>query len=183
MIGQKFNSLTVLELSEVRRGKKIWLCKCDCGKTAQATGYSLETGKTKSCGCSHREASIKNARIGSDKILLPNNGGAIRALYRIYKRSARERNIASFNLSLEVFQKLISQNCQYCGTPPSQRFKWVSTGDYMYNGIDRIDNNIGYEISNVIPCCKNCNTAKYTRTQQEFITWAKRIAAKHPVEV
>ena len=43
-----------------------------------------------------------------------------------------------------------------------------NNGDYVYNGIDRIDNNKGYTIDNIVPCCAKCNYAKGKLTLQEF---------------
>ncbi len=39
-------------------GKTTWLCRCDCGQSATATGLNLKSGNTKSCGClkSRRQA-------------------------------------------------------------------------------------------------------------------------------
>jgi hypothetical protein len=38
-----------------------------------------------------------------------------------------------------------------------------------YNGIDRIDSNLGYEINNCIPCCGTCNYMKNTMTPKDFL--------------
>ena len=43
------------------------------------------------------------------------------------------------------------------------------------NGVDRINSNIGYTEENTVPCCKYCNTAKNTMTQNEFKMWIKRV--------
>jgi len=50
--GQKFSRLTVLEDSGKRRkGRVVWLCRCDCGNLAEIPTSYLTSGKTKSCGC------------------------------------------------------------------------------------------------------------------------------------
>ena len=53
LVGKKFNRLTVI--SEVKKRDKkrqvLWNCKCECGKKIVTTGSSLNTGKTRSCGC------------------------------------------------------------------------------------------------------------------------------------
>lgn len=48
-------------------------------------------------------------------------------------------------------------------------------GDYLYNGIDRFDNNIHYILSNCVPCCKICNRMKHTMTAQEWLDHLDRI--------
>lgn len=50
-----------------------------------------------------------------------------------------------------------------------------TNGAYTYNGIDRVDNNKGYTITNSVPCCKDCNFAKRDMTHDEFIAWVTRV--------
>ena len=38
-----------------------------------------------------------------------------------------------------------------------------------------MDNNIGYVLSNVIPCCKNCNLSKSNRTPYDFLSWVFKL--------
>ena len=54
LIGQKFGKLLVISyVGQNKRGKSIWLCKCDCGEEKQTLSYRLRNGSTISCGCSH----------------------------------------------------------------------------------------------------------------------------------
>lgn len=64
-VGNKYHYLTVLERDGSNpQGKALWLCRCECGNLTKATGISLRSGKTKSCGCYQKqrthEASIIN---------------------------------------------------------------------------------------------------------------------------
>lgn len=55
-LNNKYGKLVVIkELNHDKRGRKKWLCKCDCGKEVQVTGAELRNGHTKSCGCLHEE--------------------------------------------------------------------------------------------------------------------------------
>lgn len=73
--GQKFGRLTVISLEKERKNRQTqWLCECDCGNKKIIYGSLLKNGKTKSCGCLHREkVSIANTKhfgcmnCGSDK--------------------------------------------------------------------------------------------------------------------
>ena len=49
--GNKYNMLTVLGREESRGNKTFWKCLCDCGNISIVDGWSLRSGKTKSCGC------------------------------------------------------------------------------------------------------------------------------------
>lgn len=81
----------------------------------------------------------------------------LRNLYKRYLRSARDKNIY-FDITLERFNALTKKLCAYCERPPLQR-----SGDYMYNGLDRVDNERGYTESNLSPCCQECNAIKSNR--------------------
>lgn len=60
LIGQKFERLTVISYSSSdKNGEKKWLCKCDCGKEKIVYGCNLIYNKTKSCGCIHKENTIR----------------------------------------------------------------------------------------------------------------------------
>lgn len=45
--GQRFGKLTALRYI----GKRLWWCRCDCGKELLRCGKLMRTGKLKSCGC------------------------------------------------------------------------------------------------------------------------------------
>ena len=49
--GIKFGLLTAINVIGQKRGKALWLCKCDCGKEANIVVDQLTCGHTKSCGC------------------------------------------------------------------------------------------------------------------------------------
>jgi hypothetical protein len=51
-------------------------------------------------------------------------------------------------LTPSEYAALVAQPCWYCGGP---------LPEYGY-GLDRIDETAGYEASNVLPCCRWCNT-------------------------
>lgn len=49
--GQKFGKLTVLKREGTKKGRALWLCRCECGHQTMVISNSLTSGKTKSCGC------------------------------------------------------------------------------------------------------------------------------------
>lgn len=110
----------------------------------------------------------------------PNYGEArFNDLYLAYRRRAEYKGIV-FELTKEDFRALTKSNCYYCGQPPSQIVKAGNgvNGEYLYSGIDRVNNDLGYAISNVRPCCKQCNIAKGILTEAEFYAWIRRVAAR-----
>ena len=84
-----------------------------------------------------------------------------------------------FLLSKEDFKKLTSSVCFYCNKKPSKSFSKDYdryNGSYKYNGIDRFNNDIGYILSNCVPCCKYCNYAKRNTDIKTFLDWIYRIS-------
>lgn len=58
LIGNVFNRLTVIEqLSSDLKGKRRWLCQCNCGGTSVVRTESLKGDHVKSCGCLRSEKS------------------------------------------------------------------------------------------------------------------------------
>ena len=171
LTGKRFGRLTVIRRSYLNNNKTYWLCKCDCGAEKIIRRDKLRSGNTKSCGCLQKEVmgNMRRMKVGF---------GNMRKAIRNYKRSARMRGIG-YNLTEGQFKEITQKDCFYCGVKPNQRMKSPkSNGDYIYNGIDRVDNNKGYTIDNVVPCCGICNFAKHRLTTQEFKDWIERIYIK-----
>lgn len=144
----------------IKKGHNVlWECRCECNKTIYVSSHDLKSGHTKSCG----RCLDKAYKTG------------LNYLYGIYRRGAIERNL-SFNISKEQFNKIIKLNCYYCNSAPSQiLYKEGMQLPFTYNGIDRKNNAIGYEINNIVPACKFCNMAKGTSTLEEFEKWINRL--------
>lgn len=50
--GQRFGRLTVIgRAGSNARGRAMWLCFCDCGRSLVVCGNALLRGNTRSCGC------------------------------------------------------------------------------------------------------------------------------------
>lgn len=95
-------------------------------------------------------------------------------LFRTSRDGAEKRN-HDFKLTFEEFDNLVQQDCYYCGEHPRpasqellQKRGNTKQPTFYYNGIDRINSNIGYEIGNCVPCCPKCNYMKNTLPQNEF---------------
>ena len=102
----------------------------------------------------------------------------MRIKIRAYKSSSKRKKIV-FELSEEQFREITQMNCYYCGAKPNNVARsFHSRRNYVYGGLDRVDNTKGYTIDNVVPCCKICNRAKGGLTVQEFRKWIKNIYNK-----
>lgn len=172
LVGQKFGRLTVLEFAGINKriagtkshSSSMWKVQCDCG-----TIYIVKSNvkNIKSCGCLNKEVLQKRA--------LPKGESSFNCLYNKYKREAIQRGY-EFNLNKSIFKLLTSSNCYYCNTNPKQSLNYKTcNGEYIYNGIDRKDNNIGYTINNVVSCCGECNLMKGRLNNKQFLEKIKTI--------
>lgn len=167
--GRRFSNLTVLKKIGDRTNydSKI-LCLCDCGNEIIRTGSSLGTGRAKSCGC------IKKAK------------GKLRgvtSLFGSYQLKCEKKKIC-FSLSKERFKELINISCFYCKTAPKNslilRNKTEGNKNFIYNGLDRMDNSKGYTDENVVPCCKKCNLMKKDMSIEEWLSQMRLILENFP---
>ncbi len=163
-LGDKFGMLTIVGQAEGGLyGSRRWKCLCACGKTVIRTSSDLGARPNKSCGCV-RFHKLKEGEA---------------CLNVIYSRYLKRDLTASrdSDLTKEEFQKLTSSQCFYCNLPPSQVLEIPgSRGSYTYNGIDRVNNDLGYTKENTVPCCKTCNWMKVNMSQSDFVAHVKTIA-------
>jgi len=145
----------------------FWLCECQCEYKTQTIqhGRTLRQGSSKGC------LECRNDKFRENKTI----ESAYNAVLYKFKQSALKRSIP-FELTLENVKHFITQDCFYCGTSPSNiDARLVKLHNFYYSGIDRVDNTLGYSPENCVPCCKICNTAKSTLSQEEFFVWIKRV--------
>ena len=108
-----------------------------------------------------------------------NNKSCLTNLYHVYKRGARDRNLA-WEFTKERFKELTKQNCWYCDQEPTQMNRVYGKNKpknvyYLYNGVDRMDNTVGYTVDNCIPCCGRCNHMKHILHIEDFISHIRKI--------
>lgn len=89
------------------------------------------------------------------------------------KSSASKRGY-DWYLSDDYAKELMTSPCHYCGL--------LDLG-VRVNGIDRVENALGYWPSNAVSCCKLCNYFKKDYTVDEFLTHAKRITEHQKARV
>lgn len=173
--GKRYGRLTVLGPAGIFAGSKgrrymKWKCRCACGNETDVFSFCLTSGNTQSCGCLQLERASENR--------LADGEGPLNRLLRNYRRGAVLRGVA-FDLTKEEFRELVTQPCRYCGQEPVVRNYSKSSRVrilFASNGIDRVDNRLGYTVKNCVPCCPTCNAAKADRTVEEFLAWAERLA-------
>lgn len=89
---------------------------------------------------------------------------SIKTQYGNYKRSALRRGL-HFEISLEKFSCFSYVPCKFCGVISNTV------------GIDRINNNLGYLMHNLVSCCKNCNRSKNNLNINQWICWQNKLVS------
>lgn len=181
LTGLVFNKLTVISFDKYiedskGRRKPKWIVSCECGVTRSMLQNTLISSSQQSCGCllEHFRKNILPG-ITSKRNTIGEGMASFNNLYGNYKDRAKKIDVI-FDISKEVFRELTSKKCFYCNVDPLQVFhKKTNNGSYLYNGIDRVDNGLGYVLYNVVPCCEICNKAKRNMSLEDFTNWIKRI--------
>lgn len=86
-----------------------------------------------------------------------------------YKQGAKRRGL-EFTIGYYEAKDLLASPCHYCNWPAP-------------NGIDRVDNAVGYTTENCVSCCVFCNMAKGSKHVDEFRKWITHIKGQLPVSV
>lgn len=117
--------------------------------------YCKQYSKTEKYKAYHREWSKRSGRAKKPM-----------QRFHSHKHSASLRGI-EFNITFDEFCSFSGSSCYYCG----EMLDCIR--------LDRVDNNIGYSIENVVPCCKTCNYMKKAQSKADFIGRCKMIAKNH----
>lgn len=173
-IGQQIGNFTI---SAYLQDESNYILTCKCGNTSKGASDHvtrkisnlLSDGFT---GCSkcvlENQEMLKTQREFNDKKYV------YKDVYREYVKKSKAREI-NFSLSIEEASELFSKNCYYCNRPPSNKRSRTSGVEIIYQGIDRVNNQIGYLSGNVVPCCKFCNSFKLDRTTDDFFQHVRDI--------
>ena len=135
LTGKKFGMLTVVRfLSKGTRSQTNWLCRCECGSELVVRGGNLNSGNSKSCGCT-RKGGLKHGF--SDHKLYPVRRTIISRCYDKNNRSYDRYGERGIKVCDEWFD-------------PETFVKWaLGSGWKPGLQIDRIDNDGDY-------CPENC---------------------------
>ena len=170
LTGRKFTRLTVLRLLEVNRvGKKIWECRCDCGRVRTAVSSSLLSGKTTSCGCKKRDDAIARQWKGC--------GDISGSFWRRIINQARLRNFTVEITIQDAWDLFVKQDakCELTGLP----LKFVNGGRNLSSGstasLDRIDSGVGYTKDNIQWVHKDVNQMKMDMDQNRFVEMCRLV--------
>ena len=147
--GRLYGQLTVLGLAEkkTKRRGAMWLCRCSCGTEKVIGGNNLQSGNTKSCGCTRYINSSASRRT---------HGMSESTEYRIWSL-----------MKARCSNKTNNRYAEYGGRGIGVCERWLDSFAAFLedmgprpakHSLDRIDCNVGY-------CPENCRWADH-KTQQ-----------------
>lgn len=170
-VGQKFGLLTITKQYVGEDNRTHVECICGCGKISNKLLTEVKN-RIRSCRkCQRRGCANKK----------PAGEASFNALYAQYRSNARNGGCGepnkTFTLSQEDSKKLFRGNCFYCGEPPSRAYHPSRryNGEFICNGIDRMDNTKGYTVENCVSCCSFCNYTKNNTSFVTFIEWIRKV--------
>ena len=96
-----------------------------------------------------------------------NKRNSYESQYAVYGRSAELKQL-EFNITFDEYEKIVKNPCHYCGIIQDR-------GTEQFNGIDRVNNTIGYILDNCVSCCKMCNYMKKSLSRDVFVNRVEHI--------
>lgn len=168
-----------LTLKDILPKSKVSL-ECKCGNIRLGEMGMWRAKRYKACkSCMKKiKSQATHERFSKGKEGLKNR------LFGAYVSSANIRGIP-FELTREDFFSYTHKQCHYCHVAPLTKASKrcgrepmnVDEYEFLYNGVDRIDNSKGYTKENCITCCGQCNKAKNMMSYDEYLEFIFRLRA------
>lgn len=138
--------------------------KCTVSKHQVSPKSSLQSSPHRQRFLTGDDAKLINTTPKKSK----NYSNCEKTRYNAYWRRAIFRRKCDWELTFNQCVTLFNGKCKYCDFRPEGKL----------NGIDRVDSTKGYTIDNVVSCCSQCNYAKGTLTESDFLKMCSDIVVK-----
>jgi len=174
LVGQKFGKLTVLKEEVIFKSGKnrvITTCKCECGGEKSIERSSVTSGRSISCGCLRREATIAFNKTKKKPEGTLKRDDRRYKMYHNAQHRAKKKGIP-FTISMEDI--VIPETCPLLGIP------LVSTNDKRdprNPSLDQIDPGKGYTLDNIQVISSRANWLKADATLTELKTLVENLEA------
>jgi hypothetical protein len=168
-----------------QRQRQRYPVQCECGVLKEVKAHVFKRGLLYGCKCSDGGLTQFSARAAVDSSRPEHlKEVGFKKVISNLMSGARLRNF-DVQVTEEQIYEVVTQNCFYCGEPPSSfpihgyKNKEPKRGTVPYTGVDRIDSSIGYLPGNIRPCCAVCNTMKLDYIDSVFFNKIKQIYCTH----
>ena len=180
--GNKYGMLIVIKKVNIEsKDGAYWLCGCKCGKEKTILGSSLRAGRTKSCGCLHKQKTSKHNKSNT----------RFYGIWQHMKKRCNQKDDQNYPLyggrGIEVSKRW--QEFENFMEDMYESYKeHIKKFGKNNTQIERVDNNKGYNKSN----CKwatrkqqanNTRTnrfIKYNGKRQTLAQWSREKDIKYP---
>lgn len=135
--GKRFGKLTVIEQSDKKNGRIMWLTKCCCGNETVFSGQRLRSGKVTSCGCDSMPFSkyTKNQLIQSLRDYVENNGFPT----NIYREFRLENGLPDMTNYKKAFGGGLVDWLELCGYKLSDEEKYFLNSRGVPNKLSKAE--------------------------------------------
>lgn len=176
-INKKYGKLTVISKDEPdKHGHNRWNCVCECGRNVRVLGYQLDSGNTKTCGCSRTTINSKHPNFKGYKEI----GGK---LWYTFQKGARDRNLP-FEITIEYAWELFEKQNRQCSLTglPLKFSDSISKYADRTASLDRIDSMLGYVEGNVQWVHVDVNFMKQNFSEDYFIKLCQLIVDRNKLK-
>lgn len=166
-----FGKWTVLHLAERTPGRRWrkWVCRCECGNTANLSSTNLLQKQTTQCMRCRAQAALQGHIDGTHEYT--------------WRHGAEERDI-EISVTWEYCKGILAKQGNVCALSGVDIHLATSMaeldGGLNTASLDRIDNDKGYVEGNLQWVHKHVNIAKKDHSQSEFIAMCIAVANTHP---
>lgn len=119
------------------------------------------------------DALIRLEKIQCQSCIVSNRDPNLNTSFLRTKNNAKTRSLV-FNLTKKEYAEIAIMPCYYCGLEPERNKSNVIDRCPAYNGLDRVNPDIGYVKNNVVSSCKYCNYGKHDLSLEDFKSWITR---------
>jgi hypothetical protein len=157
------NRKTLIKAAEAVNSTTRSCVNCEKDFEVFKTRYNKDSVNCKDC--SNKQAIQDKKRENRERNHKNERFRNLERAYREYIKSALKRGYGDFELDFEEFKIIVTLPCNYC----------KSIKEDEANGIDRLNNDIGYTKENCVPACWKCNRMKHFYNPEFFLEKCKII--------
>lgn len=151
--GTRYGRFVVLRRNGRKYGAPAYLCRCDCGNEVTVAGAALRAGRSKSCGCLHRDVSREQA-----KRLFTKHGLYKDPEYIRYLKHRRYHADRDWTHEMEELLLDMQPVCVVCGATENLEHDHVLP--HIKGG--------RLEPGNVVRLCRSCNATKHDKSVDQL---------------